>query len=546
MERLTAEMRALRSAVDALTLYKNADSLSAITALQATTARLEQHLTDTLACEGVAASLAEANVRMHLITQTLKRLRDINRTTETSGRMDDFYQGLTDSAREHLATRYAALGLMEGTDALAKFYTSGMDRHATYTAIGRMPRGEGLLGVFYRHGETLQIDDITQDPRACGLPPGHPPLKSLIGTPLHVDGAIRGVLYIADKLDGKPFSSGDAELLELLAAEATHYIERQELIDALRRSEEALRRDKETLEAEKHEQDALIRKLQEAQGQLLQSEKMASIGQLAAGVAHEINNPIGYVSSNLGMLHTYVSDLFRLLDSYAVLEAAVPTSHPAHAQVTALKQSIDLAFLREDLTTLISESREGLIRVKEIVQDLKDFSHVDKTEWEWADLHKGLDSTLNIVRNEIKYKAKVVREYGTLPQVECLASQLNQVFMNMLVNAAHAIETQGTITVRTGTSDTWVWVEIADTGKGIAAEHLAKIYDPFFTTKPVGKGTGLGLSLAYSIVQKHRGRIEVTSEIGQGTAFKIWLPINRAENNDSADGASCSHAGAHL
>ncbi|MDH4284272.1 MAG: ATP-binding protein, partial [Gallionellaceae bacterium] len=159
---------------------------------------------------------------------------------------------------------------------------------------------------------------------------------------------------------------------------------------------------------------------------------------------------------------------------------------------------------------------------------LKDFSHVDAgEEWHYSDLRKGLDSTLNIVHNEIKYKADVVKEYGELPEVECLSSQLNQVFMNLLVNATHAIEERGTITIRTGQQGEEVWMEVADTGKGIKPEHLTKIFDPFFTTKPVGKGTGLGLSLSYSIVQKHHGRIEVESEVGKGTTFRVWLPVKQ-------------------
>jgi signal transduction histidine kinase len=163
------------------------------------------------------------------------------------------------------------------------------------------------------------------------------------------------------------------------------------------------------------------------------------------------------------------------------------------------------------------------------VQDLKDFSRVDaRQEWEWANLHKGIDSTLNIVNNEIKYKADVIKDYANLPDIECLPSELNQVFMNLLVNAAHAIESErGTITIRTGVTDGHVTVEIADTGTGIAVENLQRIFDPFFTTKPVGKGTGLGLSLAYGIVKKHHGQIEVESQLGRGTTFRLSLPIRR-------------------
>lgn len=176
----------------------------------------------------------------------------------------------------------------------------------------------------------------------------------------------------------------------------------------------------------------------------------------------------------------------------------------------------------------MDESKDGITRVKHIVQNLKDFSHVDVSgEWHFDDLHKGINSTLNIANNEIKYKSEVVKEYGELPEVECLLPQLNQVFMNLLVNSAHAIEERGTITIRTGQQGEEVWVEIADTGKGIAPEHQKKIFDPFFTTKPIGKGTGLGLLLAYGIIQKHHGRIEMQSEVGKGTVFRVWLPIRQ-------------------
>ena len=273
----------------------------------------------------------------------------------------------------------------------------------------------------------------------------------------------------------------------------------------------------------------LNRTLGRAQEQLIQSEKLASIGQLAAGVAHEINNPVGYVFSNFSTLERYLGDLFRMLAAYEEAEPQLAGS-AAGTRLAALRAEVELEYLKEDVPTLMAESREGISRVRKIVQDLKDFSHVDaRQEWEWVDLHKGLDSTLNIVSNEIKYKAEVVKEYGQLPEVRCLASELNQVFMNLLVNAAHAMsdKTRGTIRIRTGASASEVWVEIEDDGCGIAPDNLSRIFDPFFTTKPVGKGTGLGLSLSYGIVKKHDGRIVVDSEIGRGTRFRVEIPITR-------------------
>lgn len=283
---------------------------------------------------------------------------------------------------------------------------------------------------------------------------------------------------------------------------------------------------------------ALNRELEDAQNHLLQADKMASIGQLAAGVAHEINNPIGYVYSNLGTLEKYVQDAFSMLAMYEQAEAAIVDTK-MQSLLKAAREKLDIAFLKEDLGDLMRESKDGITRVKDIVQSLKDFSHVDVSdEWHFANLHQGLDSTLNIVNNEIKYKADVVREYGELPDVECLSSQLNQVFMNLLVNAAHAIDERGTITVKTGRYGDEVWVEIGDTGKGISPESLKRIFDPFFTTKPVGQGTGLGLSLSYGIVQKHHGRIEVQSKLGQGTTFRIWLPLAQPEDAMTNSGAT--------
>jgi two-component system, NtrC family, sensor kinase len=191
---------------------------------------------------------------------------------------------------------------------------------------------------------------------------------------------------------------------------------------------------------------------------------------------------------------------------------------------------VDFEFLRDDIVALLSESRDGLLRVKRIVQDLRDFSRGGAEEvWQTIDLHASLDSTLNIVHNELRYKAGIVRSYGDLPEIECLPSRLNQVFLNLLVNAGHAIDGNGTITITTGVDGAEAWISIRDTGCGIAPENLNRIFEPFFTTKPVGQGTGLGLSVSYAIVRKHGGRIEVESEVGRGTRFTVRLPLRQAQ-----------------
>lgn len=280
------------------------------------------------------------------------------------------------------------------------------------------------------------------------------------------------------------------------------------------------------LEKEKRAQQVLIGKLEDAQNQLLQSEKLAAVGQLAAGVAHEINNPIGFVNSNLSSLERYLGDLLGLVASYDKSDALL-SDPDLRSSIKAAKAAIDYDFLCEDSAQLIAESRSGLERVKRIVQDLKDFSRVDESDLQWSDLEKCLDSTLAVLANDLGGKIEIVKEYAGIPLVECMPSQLNQVFINQLTNARQAISGSGTITLRTGADEGMVWVEIADTGAGIPAEILKRIFEPFFTTKPVGTGQGLGLSLAYSIIAKHQGRIEVSSAAGQGAVFRNWLPVQR-------------------
>jgi two-component system NtrC family sensor kinase len=323
-------------------------------------------------------------------------------------------------------------------------------------------------------------------------------------------------------------ATGAARLdkLEDLVAKRT-----SQLAQANDRLEEDIRR-RETAEAEllrrNTELTELNAKLSMAQEQLVQSEKLASIGQLAAGVAHEINNPIGYIFSNFGTLESYMASLFEMLTVYEKAEASIGSKADLE-KVKAVRERIELDYLKEDIAALMSESKEGIVRVRKIVQDLKDFSRVDAhQEWQWANIHQGIDSTLNIVGNEVKYKADVIKEYGDIPEIECLPTQINQVVMNLVVNAAHAITGQrGTIRIRTGCEGGNIWIEIADNGAGIPKETLPRIFDPFFTTKPIGSGTGLGLSLSYGIIQKHSGCIKVESHPGEGTTFTITLPVHR-------------------
>ncbi|WP_186442879.1 ATP-binding protein [Desulfobotulus alkaliphilus] len=271
-----------------------------------------------------------------------------------------------------------------------------------------------------------------------------------------------------------------------------------------------------------------LKNLKETQSQLIQSEKMASLGQLAAGVAHEINNPVGFVKSNLGTVRDYFKDIFELFDAFDSLEENLENGKntaETREEIKKIRARIDLDFIREDHQAVITESLEGMERVARIVSDLKDFSHTGKMDAEVTDIHQCLESTLNIVWNEIKYKAEIIREFQPLPLVLCVPQKLSQVFMNILVNAAQAIEKQGTITLKTQIQNSFILVDITDSGKGIPEDILPKIFDPFFTTKPVGKGTGLGLNISYNIMHQLGGDISAHSTPGKGSTFSIRIPL---------------------
>ena len=268
--------------------------------------------------------------------------------------------------------------------------------------------------------------------------------------------------------------------------------------------------------------------------QLFQSEKLASIGQLAAGIAHEINNPLGFIFSNLGTLAEYSRDILGLVRGYEGLYQALESGNAdqiaqARLQVGSCRAEVDVDYLIGDLDQLIRESREGAERVCHIIQNLREFAHLDKTEKTPADLNQCLESALSIASNELKYKAEVEKNYALLPQVLCYPQELNQVFINLLVNAAQAIAERGVVSIRTFQEEGWVCAAVADTGQGMSPEVRRRLFEPFFTTKPVGQGTGLGLSTSYNIVvHKHGGELLVDSKEGVGTTFTVRIPVGDA------------------
>ncbi len=264
--------------------------------------------------------------------------------------------------------------------------------------------------------------------------------------------------------------------------------------------------------------------LAQAQVQLLQSEKMASLGQLAAGIAHEVNNPVGFVTSNLGTLKKYAH---RLKKAYEEIVEVITNDENQNiaGKIKKILNKNQIDFILKDVFSIIDESLEGTKRVKHIVTDLKDFSHIDIKKMVSYNINDCINSTLNIVWNEIKYKAEVRKNLGNIPQIICFPQQINQVIMNLIINSVQAIEKDGIIEITTKAVKEGVKLIIKDNGSGIPQELIRKIFDPFFTTKDVGQGTGLGLHIVYSIVKRHGGDIEVQSEAGKGTQFTVFLPF---------------------
>ena len=318
----------------------------------------------------------------------------------------------------------------------------------------------------------------------------------------------------------------DEQLIELVSGAFEKY-ESQVINRALEIDTETLELPFDELTPEKSQElQSALETLQRMQSALAQNEKMSAIGQLSAGVAHEINNPIAFVSSNLDILQDYVTDIHGYLEA---IDQLLVTQDLSLEKNNSLRADFKIGSIMQDILILVQESKEGVNRVTRIIESLRDFSHVDRAEIQPADINEGLEKTLKLVWNEIKYRAEVEREYGDLPLVSCRIGQINQVFMNLLVNAAQVIETDGLIRIKTTADEDNVYIYISDNGGGIPDEIQERIFQAFFTTKPVGSGTGLGLTISKSIIERHHGELTVESKEGIGTIFRVTLPIQLAE-----------------
>jgi len=376
-------------------------------------------------------------------------------------------------------------------------------------------------------GLPLVVEDVEAPDQPIDVPSARAfGTRSVVLVPLRVKGEVFGVLAVTSREAGR-VGAADMELLSAVANHVALAVDRAEsfqTIEELSRGlEDKVRVRTEQLRSANEELQAAYGDLQATQMQLIQREKMASMGQLVAGVAHELNNPIGFVYSNVTTLEDFVKRLRGMLEVYRELE--LPPELRDQVQAEWERRKIDYAL--RYLDSMTQGIREGAERARKIVRDLRVFARSQDDVWQPVDLHEEIESSLTLLNHLLKDRVVVHRKLGELPHVECIRSSVDQVFLNLLANAAQAIEGRGAITIETRREDDMAVISFADTGRGIAPDVISRIFDPFFTTKTVGEGTGLGLSISYEIVKKHGGEILVESPAAGGAVFTVRLPIVR-------------------
>jgi signal transduction histidine kinase len=400
-------------------------------------------------------------------------------------------------------------------------------------AGARVAVGTGLVGVVAKKRQLMRLGNlgrqraymstIRQQMEQAGRGselgespalPGLSDVESQIGIPLLIKDTLIGVFFV-ESAEQRVFSEEDEALITVVANQAASAIHNAKLYQAVAEAHERLKQLNETLEDRVRERTLELhqtnRELRETQAQLLQSAKMAALGDLAAGVAHEINTPLGSIHAN--------ADLSKRVAAVVRKALADEALAPAFSKHPRLERALE-ALEQATATTLVASDR-----IVRIVKSLGNFARLDEAERKKADLHEGIESTLTLLQHKLKQGIEVIRDFGEIPPMVCSPNRLNQVFMNLLLNAIHAVGERGTITIRSRLEGEQVVLQFSDTGHGIPSENLERIFDPGFTTRGPGVGTGLGLAITYRIVEEHRGAIEVSSEVGKGTEFTIRLPI---------------------
>lgn len=462
-------------------------------------------------------------------------LYDLSEKLTASLDIDELVNLLLAEAKELIKATSGAVMLLsniENTEELKVVSAFGQEWNRDRL---RIPLDESILGVVVKNGQGEIVNDVANDPRCMGF---EATMSALICIPLISKGRPIGAIALGNA-SPVTYTAADLKRMNTLASQAAAAIDNAQLYQ-----ESCIAATTAQLQAEKLQQ--ALRELQETQSQLIQSEKMSSLGQLVAGIAHEINNPVNFIAGNLCHAQQYTNELLKLLQLY---QQEFPNLTLA---LEAEIAEIDLEFLSQDFPKLISSMKLGTDRIREIVLSLRNFSRLDEAQTKPVDLHSGIDSTLMILQHRLKTQPgrpniQVIKNYGELPQVECHPGLMNQVFMNILSNAIDALEEQqkpGEIVITTELmphkprllattgepmshdGNESVLIKIRDNGFGIPEEICSRLFDPFFTTKPVGKGTGLGLSISYKIiVEKHGGIIKCLSQPGLGTEFCIQIPL---------------------
>lgn len=390
--------------------------------------------------------------------------------------------------------------------------------------------GQGLVGTILQSGSGEIVNNVFADPRFTQI---SAKVSSIICVPLTSKKQVIGAIVMCSETP-TTYSTKDWKLLSILALQTAGAIEKALLYEQSCAAAQVAQEQAQQLQRTLFE-------LQQTQTKLIQSEKMSSLGNLVAEVAHDMNNPINYVSGNLSHIQEYTQELLNLLQIYQqYYSQPIP-------EIQAVLDNLDLEFLIEDLTKTLSSMSLGVGRMRQLAMSLRNFSRLDQVEMKPVDIHEGIDSTLLILQSRLKPKEKnlgiqIIKEYGKIPLIEGYANQLNQVFMNLIANAIDALEesmiscqwpvitekTTDSFQIRISTEmvdSNWLKIQIADNGPGIPESLQKRLFEPFFTTKPSGKGTGLGLSISYQIIEKHRGLLRCLSQPGEGTSFCIEIPV---------------------
>lgn len=473
-------------------------------------------------------------------TEEVEVLRHIAASLNSTLDLNQLYDIVLRTLDEFFGFRHSIILLLEGADTLRVVASHGYENQPLG---GTVPIGRGIIGTVARRRRLMRIANLRrqheyfstirkqmEEAGRAGelgeiLPvPGLPDAQSQIAVPLLVKDTLIGVFAVESR-EPRPFSDREESLVAIVANQAASALQnallyraveerRQELAEAYDRLKQLNETLEERVRARTQDLEEANRELRETQAQLVQSGKMASLGMLAAGIAHEINTPIGAIRSNADVERRAIGIIRDVLEESAVTREL--RNDPRLVRAIQIFQEVNEVTL------------EAAERVTRVIQSLASFARLDQPEVEWVDLHDGLESTLTLIGHLLKGRIDVVKLYGQLPRVQCYASQINQVFANLLTNAAQAIRETGTITITTCQEGTDAVISVADSGEGIRPEYLERIFDPGFTTKGVGVGIGLGLSIAYRIIENHGGTIKVQSEPGKGTTFTLRLPIGLA------------------